>query len=292
MCQMRAELTILNAMAAADLDEALVISCGWGLKWVDLRSQIYGKPVGALTRDDAHRARAAIDAAGVRVFCLSTAVFGGDVSAGERAFRDQLKGLRQVLAAATVLEPQVVRVLAAQLPHRRPEQEAVDVLKSRHPWLIDLYREAISLISAAGFTPAIENEAGSSFLSETADFIDFFDWLNRSDAVLTWDIGNQWETSGRIPTLADYETLRPLIGYYHLKGGLAEEGGERLEWQSSLEDSSYQVAEITQRVVDDGVASVICLNPPHGKRKPGYDYSSLTERDIKFLRTTVKGIHG
>jgi hypothetical protein len=32
------------------------------------------------------------------------------------------------------------------------------------------------------------------------------------------------------------------------------------------------------------VSPVICLNPSHGAKKDGYDYSNITERDVKFVQ--------
>ena len=37
----------------------------------------------------------------------------------------------------------------------------------------------------------------------------------------------------------------------------------------------------------DGVTDVICLNPSHGERKERYDYSSITKRDLDFVRRAI-----
>jgi sugar phosphate isomerase/epimerase len=289
ICQM-SQLAILSDMAAPNFERALDIHRQWNLSWLDLRGQIYGRTVDELSVADARRARAAADAASLSVFCLSTGVFYDDVAGGEQAFHKQLAVLRRILGAAEILEPRMIRVLAAQLAERDSDQGAVGLLQARHPWLVDVYREAIDLITDAGFTAALENEAGDCFLSASSDFVAFFEWLERPKARLTWDINNQWAT-GYLPTLTDYEMLQPLIGYYHLKGGRQDDGGTQLKWNCSLEDSTYAVAEITQRVVDDGASPVICLNPSqHGAQQPGYDYGGLTERDLAFLRATIRGL--
>ena len=68
-------------------------------------------------------------------------------------------------------------------------------------------------------------------------------------------------------------------------------GSDQLADNVALEDSDWAVAEITRRVVADGVSPVICLNPPqHGAEREGYDYDSLPERDARFLRDSVPGI--
>jgi hypothetical protein len=57
-----------------------------------------------------------------------------------------------------------------------------------------------------------------------------------------------------------------------------------------LEDASWPVVEITQQVVMDGVAPVICLNGSHGEAKAGYDYNNMTKRDLDFIRRAIPEI--
>ncbi|WP_401000731.1 sugar phosphate isomerase/epimerase family protein [Agromyces sp. GXQ0307] len=281
------DFTMLNSMADADFDAALERHREWGIRWVDLRDQIYGKRIADLTIEEAIRARAAIDEAGLEVVCLSTGVFFEDVANGEEAFRrDHLGRLDHLLEISAVLRPRFFRLIAAQLPEREQGRSAVAILKERYPWVVEVYREAIDRVAASGATPTIENEAFSCFLSETRDFVDFFAWLDRPSVTLTWDVNNQWAT-GVFPTIDDYEALRPLISYYHLKGGQTNGGSDALAWNSALEDSDFAVEEITRRVIDDGVSPVICLNPSqHGRPKPGYDYADLALRDLRYLQST------
>jgi sugar phosphate isomerase/epimerase len=286
-----AELTLLNSMAAEDFDDSLRIHREWGLEWMDLRDGIYGNWVKTLDLETARKAKAAIDAAGLKIFCLSTSTFFEDIAKGEEVFRNQhLEQLKKTLEVAKILQPQVLRIIAAQLPARPENSNSVEFIKQHHPWLVEVYREALDLIDAAGITPTIENEAFKCFLSTTDEFIDFFEWLDHPKAHLTWDIQNQWAT-GVTPTLDDYAALKPLIHYYHVKGGQTEGAADALAWNVALEDASWPVVEITQAVVNDNISPVICLNPAqHGQPKPGYDYSNLVKRDIDFLRNNVKGI--
>lgn len=286
-----AELTMLNAMADADFDAAIAKHKEWGIRHLDIRDGIAGKWVKDITVDEAREAKRAADEAGLEVFCLSTSIFYGDVTDGEEAFREKHVGaLDHILEIAEVFQPRLVRIIAAQLPGREADASAVEILKRDYPWLIEQYREVVDRIAATGLTATIENEANVSFLSRTQDFVDFFEWLDRPEVSLTWDINNQWAT-GVFPAQDDYEQLKPLIHYFHLKGGQHEGDDLRLKWNSSLEDSTYDVVGITARVVADGVSPVICLNPSqHGENKPGYDYDNLVKRDVDFLRANVEGI--
>ncbi len=99
----------------------------------------------------------------------------------------------------------------------------------------------------------------------------------------TWDVQNQWQM-GTYPSLKVYEELKPLIAYYHLKGGRSDGGSTSLRWKSSLEDASWPIRAITAQVIADGVSPVICLNPSHGTAEKGYDSSNAVELDLAFMQ--------
>ncbi|MDA1192935.1 MAG: xylose isomerase, partial [Candidatus Poribacteria bacterium] len=133
----------------------------------------------------------------------------------------------------------------------------------------------------------VENEVPRCILSNVDEIRAFFGLLEERDSVaLTWDIQNLWQM-GVPPTVDVYEALKPLIGFVHLKGGMAESGSTPLKWRSSLEDASWDVAGIVRRVVADGTSPVICLNPSHGERKDGYDDTNMAERDLEYARRIV-----
>ena len=101
---------------------------------------------------------------------------------------------------------------------------------------------------------------------------------------------------GTFPTLEVYRRLRPLIAMVHVKGGAAEapaapgQPDGPLKWRTALADASWPVLDILRAVVADGVSPVICLNPSHGERKTGYDYTDVVGRDIEFLRRNIPEI--
>ena len=76
----------------------------------------------------------------------------------------------------------------------------------------------------------------------------------------------------------------------HLKGGQSDRPGGAPKWSSSLADASWPVLDVVRAVVADGVSPVICLNPSHGERKPGYDYTDVVARDVDFLRRNIPEI--
>jgi sugar phosphate isomerase/epimerase len=291
------ELTALSGMGSPDFDLAVDRFAGWGLRWIDVWGKIYGRPVGELDPATAGRAAAALERAGLGAYCMSTLVFNEYVERGEEVFRtEHLATLDRVLAAAEILRPRYVRLIAGKLEGAGGGQP-VARLKSEYPWVAEVYREAAQRIVDAGFTPTMENEVHDCFLAQPREFVEFVEWVQPPDRFrLTWDIQNAWQM-GAFPTLEAYRTLRPLIGYVHTKGGrAADEDPTRLRWNTGLDAASWPVAEIIQAVVDDGVSPVVCLNPSHGEPLADYDYGppgdlgGVAERDLEFLRTHVKGV--
>jgi sugar phosphate isomerase/epimerase len=287
------ELTMLNVMGGTDFEASVARHREWGLRWMDLKGAIYGKDLKDLSLDDAVRAARLLEENGLEVYCFSTVLLGGDVTAGEEQFaaRDLLD-LDHILRLAEVLQPRFVRLLGAQMPGHDAHENAIARVEREFPWVIETYRAAIDRIVSAGFAATVENEGWSCMLSSPEDFLRFFSALDRPGGVsLTWDAQNQWAT-GVMPTVAVYEELRELIGYYHVKGGKTEGRDGSLAWNVALDEATWPVVEVTQRIVDDGSSPVICLNPPgHGKAVDGYQYGdAVTERDLAFLRRRVRGV--
>lgn len=276
-------LTVLNVMAGSDFEPSLDQHLAWGIRQLDLKEGIFGKGIADLMPSDAARAAEAIKRRGLETYCLSTNLLHSEVEAGEAAFRGHFAGLDRALAAGAVLKAKVVRLLSAGTRKRAELTDSIAYLKTRQPWIFDVYRQAVDRIHAAGFVPMIENECGGNIFSTPAEIVDFFAILNRPFVRLIWDIGNMWQVK-TYPSLQAYNTLKPLIGSIHLKGGQSDRPGGPLVFRSGLQDTSWPVVEIVRRVVQDGVSPVICLNPPHGAPKPGYDYANLYDHDIKFMR--------
>ncbi len=287
---MRTKLTLLNSMAGQEFDQALEQHVAWGLTVLDLKDAIFGKRIAELTQDEAERAANLIKAHNLSVHCLSTGLFSDEVERGETEFRRRyLDKLDAVIDIANALRPNLVRLLAAQTANRLEIANSIPYINTHHSWLIPLYIEAIDRLHDAGFRVTIENEVGGCILSTPTEILDFFASLDRPAKVcLTWDVQNLWQM-GTYPTMAVYDQLKNLIGYYHLKGGQQKADNTVLHWRSSLADASWPVVEITRQVVVDGVSPVICLNPSHGKIKPGYDYENIVQRNLDFICRKILG---
>ncbi|MDP6380933.1 MAG: TIM barrel protein [Phycisphaerae bacterium] len=278
------KLTMLSSMADAHFEPALEKMARWDIDVLDLKDGIFGRNVTDLTDEEAARARQLIDAKGMSVHCLSTGLFSGDIEDGEAAFEKHRGGVARIIEIARVLRPHFIRLMSASCSRRGEIADSAAYIGENCPWLIGLYSEAIDAISDAGFAVTIENGIGGSIFANPSEILRLFEMLRRRGRVsLTWDVQNLW-LEGTFPSLGVYRALKPLIGYVHLKGGMAEAGGTALRWLSTLEDASWPVLEITRQVVADGTSPVICLNDPHGDLRGGYDGSDIAHRDLEFLR--------
>ena len=287
--QLPLRLTILSSMAGSAFEDALDRHVAWGIRDLDLKDGIYGKSIAEMSLHEAERAVQEISSRGLNVWCLSSTLFHDDVAIGEEAFRARaLAPLTDLIATAKILGPRFIRLLTPQCA-AAGFGERVTWVEKHASWLWDAFREAIDMIRDGGFECTIENETESPIIDGPESALAKFECIgSRQKVSLTWDVQNMWQ-AGTFPSLEVYEKLRPLIGYYHIKGGQSEVPGGPLVWRSSLADASWPVREITERVIADGHSPVICLNPSHGASESN-DYVDYTEADIAWMRETFPRI--
>jgi sugar phosphate isomerase/epimerase len=282
------QITILNDIIHSDLDASLDIQKSWGIQIVDLRSGIFGKNFMQLTDVEAQSAVQATQDRGMSVYCLSSGLFFDDIEKGEAYFREtHLNKVGRLIELGYIFQPSVIRLLSATSSKRVDFTDSFEYLQKQHSWVIPIYREAIDLIAEAGFMVTLENEVKENLFTTPEEIVRFFQALDRSDrCTFTFDVQNLW-LMGTFPTMEVYRQLAPLIGYYHLKGGLVDETGVKLKFKSSLADASWPVAEMTRALVSDGRCGAICLNPSHGEDKPGYDDMEINRQNVEFLKSLL-----
>jgi len=282
-------LTIIGSMVGEDFGQVLDWHVRHGLSVLDIRDEVFGKRTTELTGEEAQRAAEMIGEHGLSVHCMSTGIFNADVESGEDSFRrNHLEVLERSLEVAEALRPNLIRVHPPRVSAVRKElANAVPHVLERYPWVSQVYGEAVDLAYDACYKVTIENEVEQSLFSTPEEITDFYRALDRGEKVgFTWDVQNLW-VMGVFPTMDVYLQLKPLMTYYHLKGGQSEDGTGRLRWQAALEDASWPVVEITRQVAADGSSPVVCLNPSHGELKEGYDYEHIVERDVEYIRRQV-----
>ncbi|MFB9274686.1 sugar phosphate isomerase/epimerase family protein [Cohnella cellulosilytica] len=276
-----AEVTVLNAMASRDFGESLALQRQWGIRSLDLKDHIFGKQVEELTPEESSSAARMIDDHGLRTYCLTTGIFKGNLEQGEAAYGDvQLRAVERVLEAAARLRPKTIRVLA---PHLSAPGAGVEQMERQYPWFMGMLRKMVDTLYNEGYKVMIENEPERTVLSSPAEIVRFFRALDRTGkAYFTYDAQNLWQM-GVCPTLDVYRRLRPVIGYFHVKGGIMNPATRLLEWKSRLEEASWPVEEMTREVIRDGSSPVICINPSHGADSQRYDDHHDYKRDYDYI---------
>lgn len=284
------QLTMLNAMAGADFEIAAQRHTQLGLKWLDLKDGLWGEAVDNLSLENARRIRMIAHAHGLRVHCLSSSPGYSNIEGGEVAFRTRhLPTLDHVLRVAEILQPQVVRLLGAKLVPQSANESIMSRVEQDFPWVLAVYRQMIERIRAAGLAVGIENEVQNCILATPNEIQRFFELVSPDGtAYFIYDVQNLWQM-GTFPCLEVYRQLRPLLGGLHLKGGRSGDD-QTLKWAAPLEEASWPVVEIVRAALADNVAPVVCLNPSHGEKPPGYDTWQVAQQDIAFLRREIQGI--
>lgn len=284
-----AQLTLLNSMAGNDIEACMDQHVAWDLRVLDLKNGLFGKGVAQLSRDEATKIAQMAKNRNLSIHTLSTGLFYSAVEDGEKAFREKwVPVLEDALQVAEILKPRQIRLLMATSSKRLDVLDSAVYLSAYHPWMFDVYREAIDRIVDAGFGAVIENEVHDCLFSRPQEILSFFDVLDRKDAVsLIWDVQNLWQM-GTFPSLDVYRMLKPVIGMIHVKGGLAEVSGGPLVWKAGLADASWPVLPILKAAIADGVSPVICLNPSHGEKPEGYVEDTVA--NLQFLRDSIEEI--
>src|SRR5258708_39121476 len=83
------DLTALNFMGSRDFDAAVEQFARWGLRWMDVRGEVYGKSIAELDHETTSRAATALQRAGLRTYCLSTRIFDDHAERGQDAVRTE-----------------------------------------------------------------------------------------------------------------------------------------------------------------------------------------------------------
>lgn len=286
---------MLAEMMDRNLETAVLQLRELNITHLDLKNHVFDRSIDDLDDERREKLAALLEGTGSSVYCFSSTLGHRNLSQmAEREFRQELNdGITNMVETAKLVRPDKVRLLSCWFDDRESATETTGYLDRHAPWVYDAYREAIDQIAAAGLAATIENEP-NTILSNPEETVAFFARLERPAASFTWDVQNMWQ-SGTYPSLEAYRTLKPVMDYFHLKGGRdAPEAPHKLVYRCPLEQASWPVREIVGVVLADGASPVICLNPSHGKAAEGYELAHLAGtpeliraealRDVAFLR--------
>jgi sugar phosphate isomerase/epimerase len=292
---------MLAEMMDRDLPRAVSQLAELNIRQLDLKTSIFGRAIEDLEDQQREQLAQLIADSGSSVYCFSSTLGHRDVCAvDERAFRAEMEtGIANMIATAQTVRPAKVRLLSCWVGEHRNEPDQLAAIERHAPWVVAAYRDAIDQIADAGLAPTIENEP-NTILASPGGTVAFFERLERPAATYTWDVQNMWQ-SGSYPSLEAYRTLRPIMDYFHLKGGRSADGAPGpLDFRCPLEQASWPVREILDAVLADDASPVICLNPSHGAMPENYEFGSLDNRaammrtealrDVAYLRINFGAI--
>ncbi|MCB0065633.1 MAG: sugar phosphate isomerase/epimerase [Caldilineaceae bacterium] len=292
---------MLAEMMDRDLPASVSRLAELNIRHLDLKTSVFGRAIEDLDNQHREELAALIAVSGSSVYCFSSTLGHRNVcTVDERTFRAEMEaGIANMIATAQTVRPAKVRLLSCWLGEHRHEPDQLAMVEQHVPWVIAAYRDAIDQIAEAGLAPTIENEP-HTILASPEGTIAFFERLERPSVTYTWDVQNMWQ-SGSYPSLEAYYTLRPIMDYFHLKGGRSTDGARGpLAFRCPLAHASWPVREILDAVLADGASPVICLNPSHGAVLENYAFGSLDDRaammrtealhDVDYLRANFGAI--
>ncbi len=262
---------VLNVMIGGKIAEVLDQHQQLGLHDLDIKMDWSGSMIESSTAAIVADIAAGMQQRSLSTWCLSSCIGNCRGDSDDAYIAEQDRLLNQLITFAQTLKPRFIRLIL-------PRGDASTVNDQR---IIEAYHRWCTQIIDAGYQVLIENEIGGSIGRDPALVKAFFENINANDQIkYIWDIANQWQ-EGRYPSLADYDTLRDIIGLLHVKGGQWNNADDKVyAWKSHLDDSDWPVAELCRAALADGLEA-ICINPPHGQAPDNWSYS--LEKDLTFL---------
>lgn len=285
----KSKIAMLNHMPSRDFVKSLDLQREWKIHYLDLKEHIFGKELLSLRDDEAKAVAELVSERDMEVYCFSTTLFFEEIEKGEGVFqKEHLEKLDRIIELARIINPKVIRIMAARTAKRSRIINTVPYISESFPWLIPMYRRAVERINAGGYTATIENDANGCIWSRPEEITGFFNALDCAGRVfLTFDIQNLWQM-GTYPTMEVFDILEDITGYFHLKGSLPEISGGDTVYACSLEDCRWDVIGITRKALLGKSKSYICLNPVKGKRLEGLCYEDIARADLDYLRNQIK----
>ena len=266
------KLLALNVMIGGNIDEALDQHQQRGFRYLDIKMDFRGSLIEDSNLDTVQQIAQAAAQHGLGTWCLSSCLGNCSISDDDAYLHKQYAGIERLISFIPVLNPHCVRLIM-------PRGDAAVIYDER---ILSAYRDWCQSLLATGVEVVIENEIGESIGRDPQLIVTFLENLGFGDKVrYIWDIANQWQ-EGRFPSVTDYQTLRPVIGMIHVKGGRWNNPQEKkYAWKSMLGDSDWPVTELCALAIENNI-SAICINPPHGATPKNWAYD--LNSDIAFLQ--------
>lgn len=216
-----------------EVTEILPTLASWGMKYVDFRSRVFGKPIENLTMDELKALRAQLDELGLKTGVIQSSLCkvhlpGPDVVAKE------MQKLEGIIRAADVLDCRLVRSFNFwQHDQYDPKCGELAMRPDAQAQVMEMFYPFAKRAQEAGLILGIEN------CGQTPDeVITVLEQLNVPGWGMAWDVSNMFEILPEAKgDCVDYFTkCLKYANMLHVKsrGVLAEVEGKKVPWERVL----------------------------------------------------------
>lgn len=266
------DLAVFSDDIDQDLNHALDVVVGLGLKWVEIRSA-WGKNLADHTDATVLEICKIIRERGLRVRCVAAPLFKCHLGhmgaaaaethlAAPRDEAGEMDVLRRAIRIARILDTTLVRCFSFW--HIPGDPAAF------WPALRQRFLEALEIAQREGITLVMENDYECN-LRTGAEAARLLDDLASPNLRVLWDPGNAY-FAGEIPFPDGYRRVRNVIGHVHLKDAVRDPATGKARWVA-LGNGEVDLLGQLRALKADGYAGVISIEnhyaPPGGTPEDG-----------------------
>jgi sugar phosphate isomerase/epimerase len=256
----------------------------WDLPFAEIRG-VDGKNVSDLSPDELRRAKAEMDARGIKACGIASPFYKCELTGGaaaetgnlhlahDRALDEQRDVLQRCIRAAHTFETPFVRVFAFW---RRGE--TTPEIASR---ITDLFHEPLRTAREAGVTLLLENEH-ACYMSTGEEAASLLSVLGPEGLGAVWDPGNAY-SAGETAYPDGYEAIKPYLRHVHLKDLRKNPDGSSA-WVPMGEGDIDYVGQL-KALNRDGYSGVLSLET-HYRPESGSSEEGSAE-SLRGLRTLL-----
>ena len=224
-------LSVFTDELGMDVAQALPVIASWGMRYADLRGQVFRKGFEFLSADELAGVKRLLAQHGMQVACLQSSLAKMHLPDEERLAAEAEK-LEGILRAADALGCRLVRSFFFWQPDEA-QRGRLAVQPDRLQKVLDAFGPLADRAGEAGLILAFEN-CGVT----TAEVLAVLDALGRPTWGLAWDVHNEWFASDLRAADDDayIHRLAPRTRCVHVKArGILPDLGDVVPWDRVLQ---------------------------------------------------------
>lgn len=216
-----------------EVTEILPVYAKWGMKYVDFRGLVHGKPIENQTDEELRALKSQMDSLDLRCGVLQSSLCKVHLPDKE-GIAEEMKKLDGLIRAADILDCRLVRSFNFwQYPQDDPHCGELAMRPDELSKVLEMFYPFAKKAHEAGLTVGIEN------CGQTPDeVIAVLDALNMPDFGMAWDVSNMFELlpEARGDCVDYFEKALKRANMLHVKcrGVLPEVEGRKVPWERVL----------------------------------------------------------